>query len=62
MVYDLPVPGGPCTKQIRGIGKGICTAFAAVEITFSCDSLYSCNCIKSNGNTITKSDTDKNAN
>ena len=42
MVKDFPVPGGPCTRQIRGIGKGLCTAFAAVEMTFSCDSLYSC--------------------
>ena len=46
---DFPVPGGPCTRQIRGIGKGLCTAFAAVEMTFSCDSLYSCKLnIKSN--------------
>ena len=42
MVKDFPVPGGPCTRQIRGIGKGLWTAFAAVEMTFSCDPLYSC--------------------
>jgi len=50
MVNDFPVPGGPCTRQIRGIGKGLWTAFAAVEMTFSCDPLYSCKLnIESNG-------------
>ena len=41
MVCDLPVPGGPCNMQIRGIGNAMCTAFVAMEIAFAWNSLYS---------------------
>lgn len=41
MVCDLPVPGGPCNMQIRGIGNAMCTAFVAMEMAFAWNSLYS---------------------